>query len=124
MYGMRQIRKMIQKDIGLTHYLSDQIEASDDFELKSRSHLAGCCFRIIGKRTGEEVITRLNQQLILALEKDGRVFITGTKLDGNLVIRACIINHRKQKEDIDYLLTVIREVAKTIHGTSKIQKEH
>lgn len=124
MYGMRQIRKMIQKDIDLTHYLSDQIETSDDFELKSRSHLAVCCFRYIGKRTGEEEITRLNQQLILALEKDGRVFITGTKLDGNLVIRACIINHRKQKEDIDYLLTVIREVAKTIHGTSKIQKEH
>ncbi len=113
-YGMRRIRTMIQKDIDLTHYLSDQIEASNDFELMSRSHLAVSCFRFVGGLKNEEKITELNQTLISALEKDGRVFITGTKLNGKFVIRACIINHRKQKEDIDYLLEVIRDVAKSL----------
>lgn len=114
MYGMRRIREMIQKDIDLTHYLSDQIVASDDFELMARSYLAVSCFRYVGTLTNEKEITRLNQKLISALEKDGRVFITGTKLNGDFVIRACIINHRKQKEDIDYLLNVIRDVAKSL----------
>ncbi len=114
MYGMRRIREMIQKDIDLTHYLSDQIVASDDFELMARSHLAVSCFRYVGTLTNEKEITKLNQNLISALEKDGRVFITGTKLNSDFVIRACIINHRKQKEDIDYLLTVIRDVAKSL----------
>lgn len=113
-YGMRRLREMIQKDIDLTHYLSDQIEASDDFELKSRSHLAISCFRYVGDLKNEDEITKLNQQLIPALEKDGRVFITGTKLNGQFVIRACIINHRKRKEDIDYLLDVIRDVTKSL----------
>jgi glutamate/tyrosine decarboxylase-like PLP-dependent enzyme len=114
-YGMKRIREMIQKDIDLTHYLSDQIEASQDFEIKARSHLAVSCFRYVGNHTNEDEIAHLNQRLIPALEKDGRVFITGTKLNGEFVIRACIINHRKQKEDIDYLLNVIRDVAKRIN---------
>jgi len=113
-YGMRRIRSMIQKDIDLTHYLSDQVEAANDFELKARSHLAVSCFRYLGNHINEIKINSLNKQLIPALEKDGRVFITGTRINDEFVIRACIINHRKQKEDIDYLLNVIREIAETI----------
>ncbi|MCG8372672.1 MAG: pyridoxal-dependent decarboxylase [Balneolales bacterium] len=113
-YGMKRLREMIQKDIDLTHYLSEQVEASSDFEIKARSHLAVSCFRYVGNFTSEKEIIRINELLIPALEKDGRVFITGTRLNGEFVLRACIINHRKQKEDIDYLLNVIREVAQTI----------
>ncbi len=113
-YGFKRIREMIQKDIDLTHYLSDQVEIATDFELKSRSHLAVTCFRYVENLTDEDSINHFNKRLISALEKDGRVFITGTKLNGQFVLRACVINHRKQKETIDYLLKVIREVAKEI----------
>ena len=44
---------------------------------------------------------------------DGRVFITGTKLNGEFVLRACLINHRKQAASVDYLLETIRNVAST-----------
>lgn len=113
-YGFSNFRKMIQKDIDLTHYLANQIEASDDFEMKSQSDLAVVCFRYTGNLGSEENISSLNEQLIPALEKDGRVFITGTKLNDEFVLRACVINHRKQKETMDYLLNVIRDVAKKI----------
>lgn len=113
-YGFPAFRDMIQQDIDLTHYLADQIEQSNDFELKSRSELAVACFRYTGNLTQPEEITSLNQQLIPALEKDGRVFITGTKLNGEFVIRACLINHRKTKKTTDHLLTVIQEVAQQI----------
>ena len=110
-YGFDKIRDMIQKDIDLTHYLAHKIEESSDFELKSKSHLAITCFRYIGKLQDETAIADLNQRLIPALEADGRVFITGTKLNQQFVIRACLINHRKTKETVAHLLQVIREVA-------------
>lgn len=113
-YGMQRIREMIQKDIDLTHYLCDQIEDTDDFELVSRSDLAVACFRYKGSFGDEHQISSINERLIPALESDGRVFITGTRLNGMFVIRACVINHRKQQKDIDYLLNVIREVARGI----------
>jgi hypothetical protein len=34
-----------------------------------------------------------------------------TKLNHELVLRACLINHRKQTTSIEHLLEVIREVA-------------
>jgi len=56
----------------------------------------------------------VNQKIIHKLEEDGRVFIPGSQLLGQTVIRACLINHRKQKEHIDYLIDVIREIGKAL----------
>ena len=102
---------MIQKDIDLTHYLADLIQKSSDFELKSVSNLAVACFRYKGNLTNEADITALNQRLIPALEADGNVFIAGTKLNNQFVLRACLINHRKQKASVEFLLATIRRVA-------------
>lgn len=113
-YGAAKLRAMIQKDIDLTNYLAKQVKASPDFELKAQGHLAIICFRYVGNLTSETEISRINALLIPALEKDGRVFITGTRLNREFVLRACLINHRKQKETVDYLLEVIRAVALTI----------
>ncbi len=111
-YGLDSIKAMIQKDINLARYLADQTEQANDFELKARSDLGIACFRYVGDLVSEEEIVRINERLIPALEKDGRVFITGTRLKGAFVLRACLINHRKNEGTVDYLLNVIRDVAK------------
>lgn len=110
-YGFNRIREMIQKDIDLTHYLIKLVSESTDFELKSSSDLAVACFSYVGNCSTKEEIVAINQKLIPALEADGRVFITGTKLNNEFVLRACIINHRKQQSSIEYLLDTIRDVA-------------
>lgn len=110
-YGFSKIQQMMQKDLDLTHYLAKLITESHDFELKSSSNLAVVCFQYKGKMTEKDEIIDFNQRLIPALEADGRVFITGTKLNNEFVIRACLINHRKQKATVAYLLEVVRDVA-------------
>ena len=101
----------MQKDIDLTRYLERRLNAASDFELKSNSDLAIACFRYTGSNLSTEQIISINQQLIPALEQDGRIFIAGTRLNGEFVLRACIINHRKSETSIDYLLDTIRAVA-------------
>ncbi|KAA3636530.1 MAG: aminotransferase class I/II-fold pyridoxal phosphate-dependent enzyme [Bacteroidetes bacterium] len=113
-YGFSKIQQMIQKDIDLAKYLADQVEEAPDFELKARSDLAIACFRYTGNLQSEQDIDSINKALIPALEKDGRVFITGTKLRDEFVIRACLINHRKTRESTDFLLNTIRDVAKKL----------
>ncbi|MGW9687090.1 pyridoxal phosphate-dependent decarboxylase family protein [Flagellimonas sp. 2504JD1-5] len=117
-YGMKRFRAMIQKDIDLTQYLNGQVLASEDFELVADSKLAVSCFRYIGNMKSKEEILEFNQKLMPELEKDGRVFIMGTKLKGDYAIRACLINHRKTTKTIDYLLDVIRDVAKKVETKS------
>lgn len=119
-YGFEAIRAMIQKDVDLAKYLADQVVAAPDFELSADSDLAIACFRYKGKLKDQEEIEALNRRLIPALEQDGRVFITGTKLNGEFVIRACFINHRKSIETTDYLINVIREVGQNLEN----QKTH
>lgn len=118
-YGFTQIQAMMQKDLALTRYLEQQIQSSTDFELMSQSDLAIACFRYIGNQLDTAQIMAINHALIPALEKDGRMFITGTRLRGEFVLRACIINHRKNTESIDYLLHVIRDVARTLPTLQK-----
>ena len=117
-YGIQRIKAMIQKDIDLTNYLNDEIQKSKDFELVAHSKLAVSCFRYVGNMTKETEIIDFNRNLMPELEKDGRVFIMGTKLKGDYAIRACFINHRKNEETTDYLLDVIRDVAKKMETKS------
>ena len=113
-YGLKRLKEMIQKDIDLTEFLKNEIKKSKDFELVSDSPLAICCFRFNGGLKNEDKILKLNEKLIPALERDGRVFITGTKLKGKLVLRACLNNHRKNIESTKYLIKTIREVGLSI----------
>lgn len=81
--------------------------------------MAIACFQYTGGETDEELIIALNKALIPALEKDGRVFIMSTKLNGEFVIRACLINHRKTEATTLHLLEVIRKVGQGILSNIK-----
>ncbi|MFN0203189.1 MAG: pyridoxal phosphate-dependent decarboxylase family protein [Bacteroidia bacterium] len=115
-YGFSRIQTMMQKDIDLTHYLAELITQSPDFELKSQPYLAVVCFQYKGKMLDSQEIADFNQHLVPLLEADGRVFIMGTKLNGEFVLRACLINHRKDKASVEYLLETIREVGDNLHS--------
>ena len=111
-YGAQRIAAMIGKDSELAEYLAQRCDEAADFATVTTGPLAITCFRYIGDGAlDDDTLDVWNARLPDALEKDGRVFITGTRLHGRPVLRACIINHRFARADIDYLLEVIRDVA-------------
>ncbi|MCB1043268.1 MAG: pyridoxal-dependent decarboxylase [Acidobacteria bacterium] len=114
-FGAERLRDMIRKDIALRIYLETLINDASDFEYVASGPLGIVCFRYLGNGTGDSLqVDDLNRKLLAALEADGRVFITGTQWAGRQVIRACIINHRTQKQDIEHLVGVIREVGRSL----------
>ncbi len=122
-YGIERIKQMIQKDIDLTRYLAKLVVASEDFELKSKSELGVVCFRYVKDLHSEDEINSFNKRLIPALEEDGRVFITGTTLNEQFVIRACLINHRMHEGTVDHLVKVIREVAAGLIENKSVKED-
>lgn len=111
-YGAEAFRKMITKDIDLTKYLAKCVEEASDFKLFNQPDLSAFCFQYVGGGLmSKEEASQFNQKLVQELETDGRVFITASQLHSETVIRACLTNHRKQREHVDYLLEVIRDVA-------------
>ena len=113
-YGATRLRSAIKNDIENANYLAKLAQESSDFELAIEPELSVTCFRYLGedesKRTDDAYIDQLNLDIIPALERDGRVFITGTTLHDRTVIRACFVNHRINRSHIDRLMQVIREV--------------
>jgi glutamate/tyrosine decarboxylase-like PLP-dependent enzyme len=119
-YGAARLRQAIAADLANAAYLADHLRGAEDFELVHDPELSIVCFRFLGSadtRRDAQRVDQLNRALIPALEADGRVFITGTTLEGRPVIRACCINHRQRPADLAFLLSVIREVGAKIAGT-------
>jgi aromatic-L-amino-acid/L-tryptophan decarboxylase len=117
-YGARRLRAAIESNIAVMRYLADRIDESTDFVRLAPVPLSVVCFQyrssVVSRHDDHTYLDRLNTQLLPALERDGRVFLSGTKIRGQAALRACSVNHRLRPADVDFLLDVIREVATTM----------
>ena len=115
-YGARRLRAAIESNIAVMRYLADRIDESPDFVRLAPVPLSVVCFQYrtsdVSRHEDQTYLDRLNNQLLEALEQDGRVFLSGTKIRGQTALRACSVNHRLRRSDVDFLLDVIREVAR------------
>jgi glutamate/tyrosine decarboxylase-like PLP-dependent enzyme len=117
-YGARKLRAAIESNIAVMRYLAERIDESPDFVRLAPVPLSVVCFQYrtadVSRHDDQAYLNRLNNHLLEALERDGRVFLSGTKIRGQTALRACSVNHRLRRSDLDFLLDVIREVAKTL----------
>lgn len=117
-YGARKLRAAIESNIEIMRYLADRIDQSPDFVRLAPVPLSVVCFQYrtpdISIHGDQKYLDDLNRRLLDALEKDGRVYLSGTKINGKRVLRACSVNHRLRREDVDFLLDVIRQLGRTL----------
>ncbi len=119
-YGAQKLRAAIESNIEIMRYLADRIDESQDFIRLAPVPLSVVCFRYrtadTSKHTDQQYLDDLNNRLLGALERDGRVFLSGTIIDGKRALRACSVNHRLRREDVDFLLEVTRQVGRSLAG--------
>ncbi|WP_441001089.1 pyridoxal phosphate-dependent decarboxylase family protein [Fodinibius sp. SL11] len=113
-YGATRLRNEINSDISKATFLAELIESDEELELMAPVPLSIVCFRYNpGGMDGVELNT-LNDQIIQAIEEDGRIFLTGTKINGKTALRVCFINPRTNKDDIQLLKKVVLEIGKKL----------
>lgn len=122
-YGARKLRAAIESNIEIMRYLAGRIDQSKDFVRLAPVPLSVVCFQYcpphISVHGDQKYLNELNNRLLEALEKDGRVFLSGTKICGKRVLRACSVNHRLRRQDVDFMLDVIREVGRSLTGRAQ-----
>ena len=63
-----------------------------------------------GRRAADAMIDRLNQDLLVALQRGGRVYLSNALLRGRFALRACLVNFRTRRTDLERLVQeVVRE---------------
>ncbi len=58
----------------------------------------------------DEALDRLNESIMIAVQRRGRVFLTQCRVAGRFALRASVMNYRTQPADIDALVDEIHEV--------------
>jgi glutamate/tyrosine decarboxylase-like PLP-dependent enzyme len=108
-YGSERIGAEIARSCALARYLERRVAAEPQLELLAAPMLNIVCFRY---RAADP--DRLNAEIVAELQERGIAAPSTTMVDGRVAIRACLINHRIQPEDIDALLAGVLALGRAL----------
>jgi len=114
--GKLGFMEMIATDIKLAGSLFSL--ASEHAELEAVSHnLSIVTFRYFPPGCPEADVNKLNELLLNDLQRNGEVFLSNAVIGGRYCLRACIVNFRTSKKDIEEVVEIVvrngRKVAAT-----------
>ena len=109
--GLRQAGRdgyvrMIRDDIALTEAMYRAAEAHPELEVFTLG-LSIATFRYVPEGltlTGaerEQYLNELNSALVTKLQADGEFFVSNAVINGSYVLRACIVNFRTDRADVE-----------------------
>lgn len=98
-YGADALAATIVRHCELARYLEARIAATPRLELLAPVELNVVCFRYRAEEPNP-----VNEQIVIALQEAGSVAPSTTRLDGQVAIRAAIVNHRTIRADLDALV--------------------
>ena len=113
--GLSGYRMLIGRDISLAQKLREKIQTRPDFELVTAGPLSVTCFRYApAGLTDPTTIEALNRELLARVQATGEVYLTHTMINGEAVLRACIVNFRTEETDLDYLLACLAAAGQAV----------
>jgi glutamate/tyrosine decarboxylase-like PLP-dependent enzyme len=101
-YGTEKLGAVIARTCALAAYLEARILAEPRLELLAPVQLNIVCFRYRAREAN-----RVNGEIVIAIQESGIAAPSTTLLDGQLAIRAAIVNHRTDICDLDALVAAV-----------------
>jgi glutamate/tyrosine decarboxylase-like PLP-dependent enzyme len=101
-YGADRIGAVISRTCAVARYLEQRVRGETRLELLAPAQLNIVCFRY---RAADA--DTLNARIVADLHESGIAAPSATILDGRVAIRAAIVNHRTQPQDIDALVDAV-----------------
>jgi glutamate/tyrosine decarboxylase-like PLP-dependent enzyme len=108
-YGTKQLGDIIANTCVLAQQMKALIEASAELELLAPVALNIVCFRY--RCTEADTI---NGQIVIQLQNSGIAAPSTTLIDGQLAIRAAIVNHRTQASHITTLIQSVIDLGRQL----------
>ena len=113
--GREGYRQTVERQIGLTKYLAEQLDALPDFKRVGEVETAVCCFRFLPKPDLDaQEIDRLQQRLQQIIERSGEAWLTTTVLHGRRAMRVNINSFLTEQHHIDDLVKLLVRSAKQL----------
>ena len=110
-YGTSVLKNAIINDIKMAKYAYDIVNQSKEFLPVHKPELSIFCFQYIPSKKSINK-NLINKKIVSLIEKDGRVFLAGTVINKENVLRINCTNHRRKEEDVDFLFLVLKQIGK------------
>jgi aromatic-L-amino-acid/L-tryptophan decarboxylase len=108
--GLKPFRAALEEKLLLARYFHSEVQKLG-FEVGPEPELSVVTYRYLPKQGDANAF---NERLVQEVQKDGRVFISSTVIDGKFTLRLAVLSFRTHLKTIDLLLRVLKEKVKQL----------
>jgi aromatic-L-amino-acid decarboxylase len=108
--GVEAFRDALDEKLDLARWTAAELRKIDGIELVDEPQLSVVAFRWAPPELADQPERRseLNRQLLAAINRRRRVFLSGTRLGADFVVRICILNFRTHRDRLEMCLEDVR----------------
>ena len=111
-HGLEGLRTMIRNHVAWSEKLASRLAAQPGFEIVTEPMLSLFSFR--HQACDERETDEHNLRLVNAINDDGRIYLTQTRVDGHVAIRFQAGQFETTEADVEGAFDVITEIASTL----------
>jgi glutamate/tyrosine decarboxylase-like PLP-dependent enzyme len=113
--GVEGYREVIERELKLAAALAERLRGDPNFLVCEPQGLTIVCFRYapIHLRDQTEALNSLNTSILETVQLQGRAFVSSTVMNDVFWLRACVLNPRSTRDDIEQLIAAVNDVARS-----------
>ena len=101
-HGLGAFREAIANDLAHARLLAELVETEPELELVAPVELSAVCFRAKSGR---------NAEILQAVNRAGRVYLSNATVRGEFALRACFVNHRTADADVHAVVSEVLQAS-------------
>jgi aromatic-L-amino-acid decarboxylase len=135
LHGIESFRRALEEKLDLAEWATGELERVPGVRIVARPQLSIVAFRLEPEaarsraRAGEPDLNRLNRLLLERINARRRVFLTGTMLGEQFVIRICVLSFRthldRMRQALEDIRSAVEEVCsrRDVNGAGKGRRQ-
>ncbi len=116
LFGLQAFRENLAEKLELTQWIHQRLVEEPGFECLSRPQLSAFAFRYSPKNGDLEAF---NRKLLKKIVESKKLYLTSTRLNGEFVLRVCILGFRTHEPEVEKAFELIKSTAQSL----EIQKK-
>jgi aromatic-L-amino-acid/L-tryptophan decarboxylase len=113
LYGLAAFRAALEEKLLLARYFHERLAQVAGFEVGPPPELSIVTYRYVPAHGDAD---DFNRRLVDAIQRDGRIFVSSTTLNGRVVLRLAVLHFRTHLEHIELALELIERHARTLES--------
>ena len=112
-FGVEGLKSRITNHIDMAKWFEKQVIETNGFELMAPRMFSVVCFRFHPDDMPAEDVNIFNQQLLQAINKTGKLYLSHTRLNGNFVLRMSIAQTETRQHHVEAAWQTIQDIVQS-----------